>query len=215
MSQPEPPQEPDVFNDTRHLFHELRGRLMVISNAVDLIRADRSHPLSARQEAWLDQILKTTIELAETLTSTGTRMLDTLALAPSGTRLIWRVPCRQGERILARAINRTLTEMRAAYPLHQFQTAIIVAAPGQLSALRHLFAAKGWQTRLATSPGDVPFLLDQQNAELIALAPPAGSETEWWRRLRILLQSYRDQPILMHLEEAPPSPNKQGDGAGK
>jgi hypothetical protein len=200
-----PPNDPyrsDIFDDTRQTFHDLRGRLTEILDAVRIIRQE---PVSAAQEEQLQRMDAVVDELARAITRIGDRLLDSLALTPA-SRLIWQTPCLRDLTIDQAILDQTLAEMREQYPLHPFKTVILVADRELLPLLRTTFSKMGCRVRLAGQPDDVLYLLEAEEAELIAMAPPPESEIPWWRQLRKLLQNSRHQPMLMHLGRIAPSP---------
>lgn len=210
MSQPEPAPEPDIFVDTRHLFHKLQGRLTIIKTATDAIEDDDSAPLSARQQEHLALIRAQVEELSAMLRVTGEALLDTLVLTPS-QRLIWRCACRNGTRIRRATLVRHVEGLRTSYPLHPVTTAIAVAEAAVLPQLRAALVAAGCEVRLASLPTDVRPMLDARHAELVVMAPPDQHEREWWRTVRVLLQTYTHQPLLMHIQTVEPSARASPD----
>jgi hypothetical protein len=199
MSPPEPPPEMDIFADTHHLFHRLQGRLTIIKTATDAVEDDHAAPLSAHQLAQLALIRAQTEELMTTLRVTAEALLDTLVLTPS-QRLIWTCACRNGTRIRRATLARHVERLRTSYPLHPVTTAIAVAEADVLAPLRAALVAAGCAVRIASLPTDVRPMLEAAHAELVVMAPPADHEREWWRTVRLLLQTYAHQPLLMHIQ---------------
>lgn len=186
----------DIAIDTEQRFHNLRGRLTSIVSAVDRIR---EAPVTDEQATELQRIEATARELADALTNMGQLLTATLRLAPA-TRLIWQVACRHGTQVDLPALAAKIAEMRAYYLMHAFTSAVLVADGALLPALRQQFGALGFHhVRVGTRPTDIPYLLDAENADLIVMAPPADAETTWWQTLKILMQGYRHQPVLLQL----------------
>jgi hypothetical protein len=206
MSPPDPALETDIFADTRHLFHRLQGRLTIIKTAVEEIEEDAiTSPLSARQLAQLLTIRTQVGELSEMVRVTGDALLDTLVLTPS-QRLIWNCACRNGTRIRKATLVKHVAKLRITYPLHPVTTAIAVAEADLLLPLRTALVAAGCEVRLASLPTDVRPMLEANHAELVVMAPPTDHEREWWRTVRLLLQTYGRQPLLMHILPVTPAP---------
>ena len=196
LSGPDDQREADIFNDTRQLFHDLRGRLSVILSAAQLLSAD-DHGLSPDQAAQVARIDEMATALDAALTTVGNRLLDTLAFTPA-TRLIWTAHCLHGDKVKRTVLAARFTEMRTLYPLRAFTEVIVVAEPPALTRARTAFTRLGCNVRPATAPVDVGFLLDEAPCDVIAMQPPTDAEGQWWKQLRMLLQGMRDQPALMH-----------------
>ncbi len=202
---PTPPSKPDataeaeadIFEDTRRLFHDLRGRLSVILSAADALRAD-AHGLSPAQADQVARLEATATVLQAALASMGTRLLDTLAFTPA-SRLIWVARCLGTPRVDLSVLRTLLAEMSTGYPLHDLDSVIIVAEAEALPRLRTAFTRLDIAVRVATAPADVGFLLDEASCGIIAMQPPPNVDGQWWRLLRTLLQGSRDQPLLLHL----------------
>ncbi|MBA3824743.1 MAG: hypothetical protein H0X24_12715 [Ktedonobacterales bacterium] len=199
---PEGPGEADIFEDTRHLFHALRGRLSVILSATDLLRTD-PHGLSPAQAAQVTRLEATATDLQDSIANLGNRLLDTLAFTPA-SRLIWHVRCLSGTVVDLDILRAHMAEMATAYPLNTFSEVIIVGEAVALPHLRAAFTRLGLLVRVATAPSDVGFLLDEAPCGLIAMQPPMDSEGHWWRLLRTLLQGSRHQPLMLHLAAKDP-----------
>jgi hypothetical protein len=196
-SKPEGAAEADIFEDTRHLFHALRGRISVILTAADVLRED-AHGLSPDQAAQVARLETTAKDLQEAIANMGSRLLDTLAFTPA-SRLIWRARCLEGNIVDPTVLRALIAEMAAAYPLNAITEVIIVGEPSTLPRLRTAFTRLGLVARVATAPSDVDYLLDEAPCGLIAMLPPDDAAGHWWRLLRTQLQGSRHQPLLLHL----------------
>jgi hypothetical protein len=196
-STPDNPSDGDIFEDTRHLFHLLNGRLSIILSAADQLRED-AHGLSPAQLAEVARLETTAQALQEALANMGSRLLDTLAFTPA-TRLIWVARCIGGKKIDLAALSRSIKDLGASHPLHTITEVIIVGEAKALPRMRTAFMRLGHTVRMATEPSDVGFLLDETPCNLIAMQPPPKADGHWWRLLRTQLQGSRHQPLLLHL----------------
>lgn len=204
---------PDIFTAARAMFHQLRGQLTVLVNAVDLVRADQSHPLSANQEAELTRILATVDAFARTLTTHHVPLLEALVLSPASAR-ISQVAVRRGATIQRSVLAHHLDAMRAAQAGQRLTSVLVVAGADLLPGLRRAFRAAHCQVYMTTQLTDVPYLLDAHRADLIALAPPAAETASWWRTLRMLLPQHHENVPLLHLAEVP-SPADRKDAEAR
>lgn len=186
----------DPFNDARRTFHDLRGRLSVITGCIDLIRND---PVTTAQDDALQRMDATVAALADALQAARDQILKTLALPPRAG-MIWITECIDASGHVDQAmLAEHIGHLQLYHGRETCDRVIVVAQSDLLPALRAAFQQTRHHVRIATDPSDVGFMLDEKPADLVALAPDPSQAGAWWATLRLQLQNVSSMPALLHL----------------
>lgn len=186
----------DPFNDARKTFHDLRGRLSVITGCIDLIRMD---PVTTNQDDALQRMDATVAALADVLQAARDQILKALALPPRAS-MIWITECIDAAgHIDQDVLAEQLVHLQRYHGRATLDRVIIVANSELLPGLRDAFQQTRHHVRIATDPSDVGFLLDEKPADLVAMVPQPEQASAWWTTLRLQFQNIASMPALIHL----------------
>jgi hypothetical protein len=181
-----------IFAVVSRIFHDLGGLVTVITGTVDLLSTT---DLTGEQRAGIERILATAHELDQYLTQASDEILSRLALTTGPVRV---VKCLHGFHVNAAVLKSEVAHLRQRHLIAEGSN-ILIVAPGRLLAMLRRCFGQSFRLRVVTAPADVSFVLDDEPAQMIVLAPPPDEAAAWLRSVRSMLLRFSFTPLLVHL----------------